>query len=422
VAGKKIVAGMIILIIGSFFIGMGLMSGCATTETPKVQISPERQKAMQDSLRQIWDRQLNLAWSLGYENYKNKMYKDAIPHLWKVTELDTIQRFPLVYNFLGDSYYKLNVPDSAEIAYRMGVDLYPDKAYYHRNYGYLMTAKGENELAIEQYLKAIELEEDPKADDYRVLGNLLVTANRINEAIDIYGKLVQLDPADIEAQKVYAQILQSTGDIEAFIVAQEDALTNEPDNSRLLFSLGETYFKRGEYEKAIDKFKRLIAIRPDDAFAMEYLGSAQQNIGRYRDAIATYEKAIQLKADNVKVICEMATCYRELKQLSKARSVARNALQIKPGYGLAHIVIGEIYESAVDECINSRGNRKITFDDKLIYRLAYESYQRAAGDQQFADLARRKMEYIRPDTPTKEDEFMHAGVNKSDLDCYKWIY
>ncbi|MBN1541195.1 tetratricopeptide repeat protein [candidate division KSB1 bacterium] len=420
-AGKRLAAGVIVLVIASIFIGMGLMSGCATTETV-VTISPERQKAIDDSLRQIWDRQLNLAWSLGYENYKNKMFSDAIPHLWKVTELDTVKRFPLVYNVLGDSYYKLNVPDSAEIAYRMGSELYPEKAYYHRNLAYILTAKGENEEAIEQYFTSIELDEDPKVDDFRVLGNLLISANRLDEALDVYEKLVQLDPSDVEAQKVYAQILQSTGDIEAFIAQQEEALTKEPDNTRLMFSLGETYFKRGEYEKAIQKFKSLLQLRPEDAFSWEYLGSAQQNIGKYRDAISTYEKVIELRPENVKALCEMASCYRELKQFSKARSVARQAMQIRPGYGLAHIVVGEVYESTVDACVSSRENRKITIDDKLVYRHAYEEYQKATRDPQFADLARRKMEYIRPDIPTKEDEFMHQGKTQARLDCYQWIY
>ncbi len=412
---------LVFLIFGALVTG-SMLSSCAPTGEEEVTISPERQKAIQDSLKREWEKRLNIAWSLGYENYKNKMYRDCLKHFWKVAELDTVERFPLVYNYLGESYINLDIPDSARIAYELGVENYPQKAYYHRNLAYILNAQGEIEEAIPQYKKAIELDDKPKADDYRVLGNLLIRSDRIDEAIPVYQKLIELDPSDPEAQNILAQVLKTTGDEDAALEAQESALEKDPDNTKLMYSLGESYFNRGEYQQAIEKFKMYIERFPEDAYALEFLGNAYQNLGKFRDAIATYERILSLKPDNKKVLCEMATSYRELGQYPKARRTARQALNIDPDYGLAHIVIGEIYESAADDCISKREKRVTNIDDKLVYQLAFNEYAKAAQDPMYADLARRKMNYIKPEIPTTEDKFMHPNLTQARLDCYQWIY
>ncbi len=419
---SRTIAVVAVFLLFAGLISSSMLSGCGPTGEEEVTLSPERKKAIQDSLKREWEKKLNIAWSLGYENYKNKMYRDCLKHFWKVAELDTGGRFPLVYNYLGESYVNLNVPDSAEIAYRLGVENYPEKAYYHRNLAYILNAQDQIEEAIEQYQEAIELDPKPKADDYRVLGNLLIRSDRIDEAIPVYQKLIELDPTDPEAQNILAQVFATTGDEEAALQAQEEALQKDPENTKLMYTLGESYFDRGEYQRSIEKFKMYIERNPEDTYALEYLGNAQQNLGKFREAIATYERILSLKPDNKKVLCEMATCYRELGQFPKARRTARQALSIDPDFGLAHIVIGEIYEAAADACISKREKRVSKFDDKLVYQLAYNEYQKAAKDLMYADLARRKMNYIKPEIPTKEDRFMHPNLKQARFDCYQWIY
>lgn len=412
-----------IILVGALTIATSMMTGCATTSGGTEDSGlTAAEKARQDSIaRAQWDRQLNLNWSLGFENHKNKLYRAAIPYFWKVFELDTVKRFSDLYTFLGDCYMKLNIPDSAQIVYEMGTQKFPEKTHYHRILAWLYANKQENEKAIEEYKKTIELDSD-NLDDYKALGNLLIVENRTDEAIEIYEKIIEMDPNNAEVQNTYAQLLGTTGDEDAVLEAKINASNADPQNTNLLFQIGEMFFKRSEYDKSIEYFDKLLAINPEDAMALEYVGNAQQNLGKFRDAIATYERVLAVRPDHKKVIAEMATCYKELKQLAKARSVANKALAIDPNYGLAYIVRGEIYEVAVDLCLNARGNRKLTFDDKLVYQLAYEEYAKAKNDIQFADLAQRKMNYVQPDIPTKEDRFMHQDQTRARNECYQWIY
>jgi tetratricopeptide (TPR) repeat protein len=415
----RIVGGLLFSAIVVFAL-FSLMNGCATVP-PKPTVSPERQKAIQDSLRKIWDRQLNIAWSTGYENHKNKLYRDAIRPFWRVVELDTVKRFPDLYTFLGDCYLKLNQPDSAEIVYRLGTIKYPDKAFYHRSLAWLLAGHNQSEEAIKQYRQAIAL--DPNvAADYKALGGLLVAANQTTEARPVYQKLVELDPSDQDAQKILSQIQSALGDVDAALKTMENALANDPNNTTLLMNLGETYFKEQEYQKAIQHLTTLTQLNPDELYALELLGYSYQNLGQFKSAIAVYDKILAKKADHKKIICEMATCFKELQQYARARSVVNQALKIDNTYGLAYIVRGEIYEACADDCISQRAKKISKFDDKLVYKMAYDEYTKAANDVQFSDEAKKKLNYVQPEIPTKEDIFMNKNKKQADMPCYSWIY
>ncbi len=400
------------------------MTGCATTGAgeKKVELSPERQKAIQDSLDKVFIYQLDLNFSIGNEHRKNKNYKDAVKPFWKVVKLDTINRFPDIFTFLADCYMKLDQPDSALIVFTMGTERAPQKIHNHRMRAYLLAAKGEREEAINEYYKTIEM--DPhKIEDYKSLGNLLIGENRLDEALQTYEKIVNLAPEDADAQKTYSSLIAETGgDITDIIAAKEDALIKNPEDTRLMFELGELYFKQVEYKNAIVKFSMFLEKNPDDVRALEYLGNSYQNNEEYKKAISIYEKVIKLQADHLKVISEMAACYRELKQYPKARTIVNSAIKIDSNYGYAHIVKGSIYEATADACINQRDKKIVNIDDKLVYKLAYDEFQLAANDIQYQDVARNRMNYVKQDIPTPQDKFMYPNKVKAELPCYNWIY
>ena len=418
--GFMIISVLVMVLI----VATSLITGCATTSTgeQKVELSPERQKAIQDSLNKAYRYQLDLNFSIGNEHRKNKNYKDAIKPFWKVVELDTINRFPDIFTFLGNSYMKLDQPDSALIVFTMGTERAPQKIHNHRMRAYLLAAKGEREEAINEYYKTIELDPD-KIEDYKSLGTLLIGEDRLEEALETYEKITNLAPEDSDAQKTYSSLIAQTGgDITDIIAAKEDALVKNPEDTRLMFEIGELYFKQVEYKNAIVKFSMFLEKNPKDVRALEFLGNSYQNSEQYKKAISTYEKILKVQPDHQKVICEQAACYRDLKQLSKARSIVNSAIKLNPNYGYAHIVKGSIYEAAADGCINKRDKKVVNIDDKLVYKLAYDEFQLAAKDVQFQDMARNRMNYIKPDIPTPQDKFMYPNKTKAELSCYKWIY
>jgi tetratricopeptide (TPR) repeat protein len=422
VNGLNSLKGVWSAVISTLIVILIALFGCVPpAQKAEVEISPERQKAIQDSLRKIYEYELNKAWSTGYEHYKNKIYRNAVKPFWKVVEIDTINRFKDIYSLLADSYNQLGLPDSAQLVYELGIKQYPDNVHLHQSLGYILAAKEETDRAIEEYEKVVELSPE-KVEVYKILANLYVKNDQLEDAIDAYEKVVELDPQDKSAQQTLAQLYRTTGQEDAALERMEKALELDPENTKLMSTLGKAYYDRGENTKAIVKLKTLLKHTPDDVLAMEYLGGALQNEQKYREAIKTYKRIIELKPDHKKVLTDIATCYKELGDFPIARSYTQKALKIDPKYGLAFIVLGEVYETAVEKCMDQRAKPRPEFDDKLVYKLAYEQYEKAKADLEWKETAERRMNYLQDLIPKKEDYFFHKGQDKPKAECYQWIY
>ncbi len=395
---------------------------CApTTQNINTEVDLVHQKANQDSIRKAYEYELNKTWSTAYEHYKNKNYRRAINPFWTVIELDTIDRFKEKFTYLYDAYVKLNNPDSAQIVLEAGVKAYPDNAHLHRTLAYFLDGRGQTAEAIQEYEKATAID-STKVTDWKALGNLYIKVNQLADATKAFENVIKLDPKDQDSHRALSRLYKSSGDADAAIQRMEEVKKLNPNNTENLFNLGKEYFNNGDYDNAIVNLEQLLKLKPDDATAMEYFGNALQNRGDYRRAINVYNEVMKLQPQNKKILCDIATCYNELGQYQTARNNAREALAIDPKYGLAHIVIGEIYEAQAQKCYTARGKKLPDFDDKLIYDLAYQEYMKAAQDIQFKELAERKMSYIVDFRPNKEDLFFHRGQTKPQDPCYDWIY
>ena len=418
-AANKIRGLVVLLALAAVFGSLTAVHFACAPPPQKPQISPERQKAIQDSLRRVWEFERNKWWSTGYENYKNKLYKRAIKPFWKVIKLDTTHIFKdLPYRYLADSYWQLGKPDSAEVVYKLGLKVFPKSQQLHRNLGYLYMGKEMIPEAIHEYEQAVTVDSGT-VDDYKILGNLYVRNDELDKAIEAYQKVLEMNPNDQEVRKVLAELYKTTGRTEEAVAAMEEALKNDPNNTKLLYDLGKAYYQNQEWEKALEKFQKLSQLKPNDAGVLMYIGNTYEQLEQWRNAIKAYEKVLKLDPQNKRALVEIANCYKNLGQFARARSYVRRALKIDPNYGLAHLTLGEIYMSAADKC--SEG-RKITFDDKLIYKMAYNEFLKAKNDPEASNYAQRDIEYVTPLIPTKEDYFMHPDQKKATSDCYKWIY
>ena len=418
---KNVRSLMLMLLLMALATSLIFTFGCvppAGKEGP--QIDHARQKAIQDSLQQVYDRKLALHASTGFEYYKNKMYRNSIKPLWKIVELDTALRYKRTFTYLSDAYIKLNIADSAQIVLEIGTQKFPQDAYLHRNLGYIYAGRGMIEDAISEYEKALAID-DTTASDWKQVANLYIRNDQQDEAIAAYEKVVSINPQDQESQRTLSQLYKSTGDADAAIHRMEEVKKLDPQNTENLFNLGKEYFNGDDFDNAIVNFNALLKLKPSDVSAISYLGASYQNSGKFKDAITAYKKAIDIQPDNKKLHTDVATCYKELGSFSTARNFANKALRIDSKYGLANIVRGEIYEAAVEKCMANRGKDAPEFDDKLIFELAYKEYQKATNDLQYKDLATGKLRYVKEYIPKKEDRFFHKHT-QAKLKCYKWIY
>jgi tetratricopeptide (TPR) repeat protein len=118
--------------------------------------------------------------------------------------------------------------------------------------------------------------------------------------------------------------------------------------------------------------------------------------------------------------------YINLGDFETAYTWAKKALAINRNSPVAYKMRADVLFAAAE--YHSASHSPISFEDKLVYKLAYDDYRQAKklGDYSFQSRIDFLKEYL---IPTREDWFMNRydangkerSVYRPRLECYKWI-
>jgi len=390
-----------------------------TGTTTKPGLTPEQKKAKQDSILKEHKKKIDMYMSFGWEPFKQGNYEKAKKYFRRVAKIDTTGIYgKILYQNLGTCYLQLNQPDSAEWAYKMGIRNVPEDPYNYRVLGYLYSRQGKDENAIEMYGKATELQPD-SAETFHQLGKLYAKTYQNQKAIEAYQKAVSLEPTNKEYQEILSNLLSSTGNTAKIIKQKRQMVKLEPDNMSYRFQLAKSFHTAAKFDSAIANLKIVIKNQPDNTEAMELMGDSYQNINKFNQAIDVYNTIIEKNPNDKKNICNLASCYTSLGSYTTARRIVNKALRIDNQYGLAFLTLGKIYETAADRNV-AKNEGKTTYDDRLVYKIAYDYYLKAKNDFAYKREAESRLKSLEPVVPTKDDRFLH-DYDTPKSEAYSWI-
>lgn len=299
----------------------------------QLQISPElRQRLTQRPTSN--DEALDAYWR--GRSYLER--RDAPGNLQRATAafseaLRLDARFMQAHAALGETYWRLydstrdqSWASKAVEASRNAVTLAPDDVAVHVALGITLQNTGRNAEAVDELQRALALR--PNDDEARrYLGRALNGSGRRDEAIAEWRKALEIRPnnwqalSDLglalyrsgrydEAKVVYRTLIQQQpdnnigyqmlGTVHQAAKEPDDALrnyerANEISPAGPTFSnMGVLYHERGDYARAVDSFRRAIALRPNSAPTHRNLGDALLRLGRRDEAVAAYRKAAEL--------------------------------------------------------------------------------------------------------------------------------
>ncbi len=118
----------------------------------------------------------------------------------------------------------------------------------------------------------------------------------------------------------------------------------EIDAAEDLCRRGLIFLAAGEYEKALNYFKK--ALEEDNRYEMAWqgIGLYYTLLGRYKDAIEACKQAIRIKPDFARAWFDVGYCYRELSQYEEAIEAYKQAIRIEPNDATPHYFLGSAYE------------------------------------------------------------------------------
>ena len=138
---------------------------------------------------------------------------------------------------------------------------------------------------------------DRFTDAYQNTQDSLTQPALVQKAGSAYKKALELNKNSLDARTGLgvAYVNGAGGPMEG-IQLLLGVVKEDPKNVKANLNLGLFSMKSGQFDKAVDRFKTVIAIKPD-AESWFYLASSYENQGMVDDAIAAYQKSKELAAD-----------------------------------------------------------------------------------------------------------------------------
>ena len=172
---------------------------------------------------------------------------------------------------------------------------------------------------------------------------------RLDEADEIYGKLLELAP-DHPGVRHYAGVLaHQRGESDHGVALIEQSLALQPDQADCYSNLGIIFKAQGKVDEAVAAYERAIALNPTHAGAYCNLGVLLSAQGKPTEAEAAYRSACRLdptRSDvyqNLGILLhrqqrtrEAAECFCRVTTLAPQHPEARRLL------ALAHCALGEV--------------------------------------------------------------------------------
>ena len=251
----------------------------------------------------IMGRLMYTYYNLGSKYSNEKKFKEAERYLSYILILDTMNRFGQTFNAIYNlsSIYEQtgDINKAVETLMKLeGIDTQKGQGYYQ--IGHLYNRKSNPQKAIEYYEKYLPYCHISDVSIFSILGILYEQAGDIDKAVEIYSKLEGINYSKGQGHYynglLYAKKERWTDALKEF----EYALKISPKDSKLLVKIGELYEKTGNNVKALEIYKKVIAIDPTKAIEANFsMSRIYEKLGEKEKAISYFNESRNILNKNI---------------------------------------------------------------------------------------------------------------------------
>jgi Tfp pilus assembly protein PilF len=172
------------------------------------------------------------------------------------------------------------------------------------------------------------------------LGLLESQAGHIERAAEHFGRAVQANPQNADAQNNHAFTLQQLDRDTEALAAYAQALALRQDDTDIAINLGLLHKKLQQLPQAVAVFDRALQAHPRHAALLCNRGNVLQRLGRPQDALDSYQQALATEPDNPVVLSNLANALNELGRYEEAFACAERATRAHPRHAQAWVERG----------------------------------------------------------------------------------
>ena len=144
-----------------------------------------------------------------------------------------------------------------------------------------------------EYLARASVLAPDNAEALWVMANMQRHIGRIDRAMLLARKAVQLAPKDPWAHFIYGSVLMNS-DMKAAAGELEQALGLKPGWAKAEFNLSAAYIGAGDYARALPKLEEYVKFGPTDVKGFTNLGMVYIKLGKINEAEESYKKALEI--------------------------------------------------------------------------------------------------------------------------------
>jgi arylsulfatase A-like enzyme/Tfp pilus assembly protein PilF len=159
--------------------------------------------------------------------------------------------------------------------------------------------------------------------------------------------VVRADPKDKIALFNLMSEARDLGHDEAADTAKMIALlrqvvADDPQVIDAWFSLGNVYYRQGDFTEALAHFSKALALKPDYDLALINMANAYRALGRDDEALAGYEHYLRVDPKNAWVHYQAGEIHLDRGATDRASEYFRQALAIDPKVASARVALGVV--------------------------------------------------------------------------------
>lgn len=193
-----------------------------------------------------------------------------------------------------------------------------------------LVSKGRLDDAVERYQRVLNL--DPaNRDAFFNIGVIREAQGRWDEAAEALSMCVELEPGDAEAATHYAGVLARKGNTEEALKHYSIALENGGSAPTLHNSIGNLLGLQGRVDEALTHYDLALKENPKDKAAYYNRGRLLEMHGRDIEALESYKKAVENYPDNPKIHTSLGDLLLKQGKAEEAVKAYQKALGLNPG-------------------------------------------------------------------------------------------
>ena len=170
--------------------------------------------------------------------------------------------------------------------------------------------------------KSIGVEQEGEKDrtltsdvlNYFNSGVTFYNQKEFSKAIQAYQKVIELDPAYVEAYNNLGIIYQEIGNFDKALEVYHKAIDINRRYEKTFNNLGILHFLNERYEESIEAFQKALAINPNNIESHINLGILFKKQGQMDQAIGSYQKALSLNPLHGETHYNMGLLYEHLEK------------------------------------------------------------------------------------------------------------